>query len=186
MDVAPVAPIRLVIRAPVPAEVAWAYVTDPDRVEEWFTAASPVGAVGESYVLDFGEGSVVQGAIVELEPGRRFAHRWAWLDAEPGQETLVTWVVRPLEDGGAEIELRRFFRQSRGIDEPGAHLGKIALATGRKSAHQEVAHRQIEHRIAEKLQDFVVVGAVIALVGNMSERPREKRRIGKTVAQFFL
>ncbi|OGO52017.1 MAG: hypothetical protein A2V84_11695 [Chloroflexi bacterium RBG_16_70_13] len=115
MDVAPVAPIRLVIRAPVPAEVAWAYVTDPDRVEEWFTAASPVGAVGESYVLDFGEGSVVQGTIVELEPGRRFAHHWAWLDAEPRQETLVTWIVRPLDDGGSEIELVH-----EGWDEAGA------------------------------------------------------------------
>ena len=115
MDVVPVAPIRLVIRTAAPAEVAWAFVTDPERVEQWFTGASPIGAVGEPYVLDFGEGSVVQGASVELEPGSRFAHRWAWLDAEPRQETLVTWVVRPLEDGGSEIELRH-----EGWDEAGA------------------------------------------------------------------
>jgi uncharacterized protein YndB with AHSA1/START domain len=105
MDVVPVAPIRLVIRTPAPAEVAWAFVTDPERVEQWFTTASPVGAVGDQYVLDFGEGSVVQGPVVELDPGHRFAHRWAWLDAEPRQETLVTWIVRPLEEGGSEIEL---------------------------------------------------------------------------------
>jgi len=105
MDVVPVAPIRLVIRTPAPADVAWAFLTDPERVEQWFTAASPVGVVGEPYVLDFGEGSVVQGSIVKLDPGRRFAHRWAWLDAEPRQETLVTWIVRPLEGGGSEIEL---------------------------------------------------------------------------------
>jgi len=115
MDVEPVAPIRLVIRTPAPAEVAWAFLTDPERVEQWFTAASPVGEVGEPYVLDFGEGSVVQGAIVELEPGRRFAHRWAWLDAEPRQETLVTWIVRPLDEGGSEIELVH-----EGWDEAGA------------------------------------------------------------------
>ena len=115
MDVVPVAPIRLVIRTPAPADVAWAFLTDPERVEQWFTAASPVGEVGEPYVLDFGEGSVVQGAIVELEPGRRFAHRWAWLDAEPRQETLVTWIVRPLDEGGSEIELVH-----EGWDEAGA------------------------------------------------------------------
>ena len=85
-----------------------------------------------------------------------------------------------------EIHLRRFFRQTRGIDERGAHLGKIALAAGRKSAHQEIAHRQIEHRIAEKFQNFVVAGAVIALVGNMGERAQEKRRIGKPIAQLLL
>jgi uncharacterized protein YndB with AHSA1/START domain len=105
MDVASATPIRLVIRVPVAPELAWAYVTDPDRVEEWFTAASPVGEVGDPYVLDFGEGSVVKGEIVELEPGRRFGHRWAWLDADPPQETLVTWTIRPLEEGGSEIEL---------------------------------------------------------------------------------
>ena len=56
-----VTPIRLVLQTPVAPEVAWSYLTEPDRVEEWFTAASPVGEVGEPYVLDFGEGSVVQG-----------------------------------------------------------------------------------------------------------------------------
>jgi uncharacterized protein YndB with AHSA1/START domain len=115
MDAVPVAPIRLLFRTAVPPDVAWTYLTEPVRVEEWFTAASPVGAVGDLYVLDFGEGSVVQGPIVALDPGRRFAHRWAWLDAEPRQETLVTWIVRPLEDGGSEIELVH-----EGWDEAGA------------------------------------------------------------------
>ncbi len=117
MDVLRVTPIRLVIRAPVSPEVAWAFVTDPERVEQWFTAASPVGAVGDLYVLDFGEGSVVQGEIVDLEPGSRFAHRWAWLDAEPRQETLVRWIVRPLEEGGSEIELVHEGWEEAGADD---------------------------------------------------------------------
>lgn len=116
MDVVPVTPIRLVIRTQAPAELAWTYLTDPARVEEWFTAASPVGEVGEPYVLDFGEGSVVQGLIVELEPGHRFVHGWAWLDAEPRQETLVTWIVRPLDTGGCEVELRHEGWEEAGAD----------------------------------------------------------------------
>jgi uncharacterized protein YndB with AHSA1/START domain len=100
-----VTPIRLVIRTPVSPEVAWRHLTEPELVAEWFTEASPVGDVGTPYRLDFGEGSVVEGTVVELVPGRRFAHGWAWLDADPRQETLVTWEVRPLEDGGSEIEL---------------------------------------------------------------------------------
>jgi len=115
MDVTPVTPIRLVLQTPAAPEVAWSYLTDPERVAEWFTAASPVGEVGEPYVLDFGEGSVVHGAIVEVVPERRFAHRWAWLDADPRQETLVTWIIRPLETGGSEIELLH-----EGWDEAGA------------------------------------------------------------------
>jgi uncharacterized protein YndB with AHSA1/START domain len=115
VDVTPVAPIRLVLQTPAAPGVAWSYLTDPERVAEWFTAASPVGEIGEPYVLDFGEGSVVHGAIVDVEPERRFVHRWAWLDADPRQETLVTWMIRPLESGGSEIELLH-----DGWDEAGA------------------------------------------------------------------
>jgi uncharacterized protein YndB with AHSA1/START domain len=68
MDATTVPQIRLVLRTPVAPEVAWSYLTDPERVAEWFTSASPVGEVGEPYILDFGEGSVVNGAIVEVVP----------------------------------------------------------------------------------------------------------------------
>lgn len=105
MESQSVPPIRLVTVLPVPPDVAWAYLTDPERVVEWLTEASEVGDVGSSYRLDFGEGSVVEGAIVVLEQGRRFAHGWAWLDAEPRQETLVTWTLRPDAAGGSELEL---------------------------------------------------------------------------------
>lgn len=115
MDNLPVFPIRLVIQTSARPDVAWAYLTDPGHVAEWLTAVSPVGEVGDPYVLDFGEGSVVKGLIVELEPGRRFAHGWAWLDSEPRQETLVTWIVRALEAGGSEVELLH-----EGWDEAGA------------------------------------------------------------------
>lgn len=115
MDALTVSPIRLAIRTRVAPGVAWNFVTDPVLVEEWFTSASPVGEIGDPYRLDFGEDSIVEGRIVELEPGRRFAHRWAWTDAEPRQETLVTWIVTPLDEGGSEIELVH-----EGWDEAGA------------------------------------------------------------------
>lgn len=112
-----VPPIRLVVDTSAPAAVAWAFLTDPERVEQWFTSASPVGAVGDLYRLDFGEGSVVEGPITDVDEGRRFAHRWAWLDIEPRQETTVTWIVRPLEAGGSQVELVH-----DGWDEAGADM----------------------------------------------------------------
>lgn len=116
MEPEPVAPIRLVVVTGAPPDLAWTYLTDPDRVAEWLTDASPLGEVGSPYRLDFGEGSIVEGRVVEVEPGRRFAHGWAWLDAEPRQETLVRWEVRPREGGGTEILLVHEGWQEAGAD----------------------------------------------------------------------
>jgi uncharacterized protein YndB with AHSA1/START domain len=115
METEVVPPIRLVVVIPIPPKTAWTWLTEPDRVAEWFTEAGPVGEVGSLYRLDFGEGSVVEGPIVAVEPGRAFAHRWAWLDVEPRQETLVRWTIRELPSGGSEVELLH-----EGWDEAGA------------------------------------------------------------------
>ena len=98
-------PIVLEIDTPAPVETVWAALTEPDLVAEWLTDASPLGGVGDRYRLDFGDGSVVEGVILELEPGRRFAHTWSWADSPPPQETVVTWTVEPLPDGGVRVTL---------------------------------------------------------------------------------
>ena len=116
MESSTVPPIRLVTRLPVGPEVVWTYLTDPGRVVEWFTDTSEVGPVGSTYRLDFGEGSVVEGRIEAVEPARTFAHRWAWIDEDPRQETLVTWTIRPLADDASELELLH-----DGWDEAGAN-----------------------------------------------------------------
>jgi len=97
-------PIRLSIETPADADLAWEALTDPDRVAEWFTDASPLGAKGDEYRLDFGD-SAVEGSIVEVDRGRRFSHTWRWDGAEPDDETLVTWTVEPLPKGGSRISL---------------------------------------------------------------------------------
>jgi uncharacterized protein YndB with AHSA1/START domain len=105
MDDDPPLPIDLTIRTAAPPGRVWAALTEPERVAEWFTDASPMGRVGDPYRLDFGDGSVVDGVIVELEPGRAFAHTWSWAGAEDHEETLVAWSVEPADGGGSEVRL---------------------------------------------------------------------------------
>jgi uncharacterized protein YndB with AHSA1/START domain len=91
-------PIRLSIETPADAETAWQAVTDPDRIAEWFTDASPLGIVGDPYRLDFGD-STVDGHLLAVEPGRHFAHTWSWDGADATEQTVVSWTVEPLGDG---------------------------------------------------------------------------------------
>lgn len=100
-----VPPIDLAIETTADAAEAWSAVTLPERIALWFTDATPLGDVGAPYRLDFGEGSVVAGAVVALEPGTRFAYTWAWEDAEPGEATTVAWTIEPLPGGGSRIRL---------------------------------------------------------------------------------
>lgn len=109
-------PIDLEIELPVDAATAWRAVTDPDRVINWFTNASPLGEVGSVYRLDFGDGSIVSGEVTELEPGRRFAHRWHWDGAPDTETTLVAWAISPAADG-ATVHLIHDGWAQAGLDE---------------------------------------------------------------------
>lgn len=102
-----IAPIQLGFETSATPRRAWAFITEPDLVSRWFADASPLGAVGDTYRIDFGDGSIVEGRIVAVEPGRAFAHEWAWNDADPGPSapTLVRWSVVELPGGGSRIEL---------------------------------------------------------------------------------
>jgi uncharacterized protein YndB with AHSA1/START domain len=98
------APIDLSIETPADADVAWEAITEPDRIAEWFTDATPLGAPGDQYRLDFGD-SAVDGVVVDVEAGHRFSYTWAWDGADEGERTLVTWSVEPLAAGGSRIHL---------------------------------------------------------------------------------
>jgi uncharacterized protein YndB with AHSA1/START domain len=101
---APLEPIRLSIETPADPETAWQAISDPDRVAEWFTDASPLGAVGDPYRLDFGD-SAVDGEVLAVEPGHHFAHSWSWDGGDPGDRTVVSWTVEPAGRGGSRIVL---------------------------------------------------------------------------------
>jgi uncharacterized protein YndB with AHSA1/START domain len=97
-------PIVLSIETPADTETVWAALTDPDRVTEWFTDVSPLGAPGDPYRIDFGD-SAVEGVIVDVQQGRRFAYTWRWEAADDDEQTLVSWMIEPVGDDGTRISL---------------------------------------------------------------------------------
>ncbi len=99
-------PIDLSVDTPLAPAEAWAAITDPARIAEWFTDAPALGPVGSQYRLDFGDDSIVGGRVLALEPGRSFAYTWHW-DGTPDEEsTTVTWTVGAGAGGGSTIHLR--------------------------------------------------------------------------------
>jgi uncharacterized protein YndB with AHSA1/START domain len=119
----PLPPIILVLETVAPPDEVWTTLTEPDRIAEWFTEASPLGAVGDPYRLAFGDGSVVEGVVTELMPGQTFSHTWAWADEEPAGDagsahpTQVTWLVEPVEGGGTRVTLTHGGWAEAGVDE---------------------------------------------------------------------
>jgi len=95
----------------------WAALTVPEQVAAWFATASPLGAVGTPYTLDFGDGSVVDGELRELVRGHRFAHSWHWLGAPASETTQVTWAVEPTADGRSAVVLRHAGWAEAGLGE---------------------------------------------------------------------
>jgi uncharacterized protein YndB with AHSA1/START domain len=91
----------MVIRAELATDrdATWAALTDPALVERWFTHATPVGAVGDTYELDFGGGDVMRGTVLEVVPGERLAYSWGWGDGPDVVRTRVCWDLAPGEDG---------------------------------------------------------------------------------------
>lgn len=114
-DAVGVPPIRLELVTGADPELAWRTLTEPDRVVLWLTDAVDVGRVGDAYLLDFGDGSLVRGRILAVEPGRSFSHTWAWEDAEATEVTTVTWTLEPML-GGTRIRLQHDGWAEAGLD----------------------------------------------------------------------
>jgi uncharacterized protein YndB with AHSA1/START domain len=111
-----VAPIDFRIATTASPADAWIAITDPARVAEWFTDATALGAVGSPYRLDFGDGSIVGGVVLAVDPGRSFAHSWRWEGSDERETTTVTWSVEPRGDGGSSIRLVHDGWDEAGLD----------------------------------------------------------------------
>lgn len=109
-------PIVLTLETPATPAEAWAALTEPERIAEWFTTASKLGGVGDPYRLDFGDGTVVEGVVTLVDTGRQFAHTWVWAGVEPTQQTLVTWSVEPANEG-TRVTLTHDGWAEAGLDE---------------------------------------------------------------------
>jgi uncharacterized protein YndB with AHSA1/START domain len=87
--------VERTIEIAAPAGVVWQYWLDPARIVRWMgTQASIEARPGGAIRVEYGNGAVMSGAIVELEEPVRLVFTWGWED--PSE------VVRP---GGSTVEV---------------------------------------------------------------------------------
>lgn len=80
-----------------PVEKAWAALTVPERVADWFTHAEIEPRVGGRYSLRFSEDDYgMDGVITAFDPPRLFAHTWPH---ETHPDSIVRYELTPDGDG---------------------------------------------------------------------------------------
>ena len=81
------------VRLPVPPAVAWTYWTDPERIVRWMGSRATLEArPGGTVRVEYGNGAVMLGEVVELDPPRRLVLTWGWEDpaeiVRPGESRV--------------------------------------------------------------------------------------------------
>ena len=91
--------VRREVVFPEPREDVWRAVTEPERLEEWFANEVELDLrPGGSGTFRWGDGSVREATVEEVDPQRRFGFRWR--DTEGGErETLVELTLDDDPDG---------------------------------------------------------------------------------------
>ena len=79
------------------ADAAWAALTDPEMVRQWFGALSAPLCQGELINLDFDDGDFFVLEVIQVDPPRTLQYIWRLLGIGP-KET-ITWQITPQVEG---------------------------------------------------------------------------------------
>ncbi len=104
---APILEREVTIAAPI--ETVWRFWTDPDRLVRWMGSVAaldlrPGGAVR----IEYGNGAVMLGTVLEVDPPTRLVFTWGWEDPSEVVRPGASRVEVDLEpaDGGTHLRLR--------------------------------------------------------------------------------
>lgn len=104
---------------PVPADEAFALITQPDRLRRWLAVSARVDLrAGGEFRWTLTPTAVASGMVIEVDPGRRIVLGFGWEHlAEPRPDT-VTITIEPAEGG----TLVRLVHEGLPEDEDAGHL----------------------------------------------------------------
>ncbi len=83
-------------------DAVWAMLATDDGLERWLAPASVELRVGGTIDLDFGEGEVVGGEIIELDYGRTLEYHWRFT-GEP--DSIIRFELEPAGESKTRLTL---------------------------------------------------------------------------------
>ena len=101
------------VRIAAAPETVWSFWTEPERLAEWWGVGATVEAQhGDEYRVEMGEGPVMVGNFVELDPPRRLVFSFGWeanAAGEPMAPGSTTVEVTMQPDGADTVLVLRHF-----------------------------------------------------------------------------
>lgn len=115
-------------------DVLWSVLATEEGLERWLAPAKIDLRIGGAVDLDFGEGEVAGGEIIELEPGRTLEYRWRFT-GEP--DSIIRFELHPIDDSTTRLTLdHRLLPADQAIGYAAgwhAHLDALASALESKA-----------------------------------------------------
>lgn len=83
-------------------DVVWAMLTTEDGLRRWLAPAQVDLRLGGSVAIDFGDGGVVGGEIIDLIPGVALEYHWSFV-GEP--DSVVRFELEAIDPGTTKLRL---------------------------------------------------------------------------------
>ena len=114
--IGPAAHLGYEMRIEAPPVTVWRFWVEPDAIVRWMgKIATLEPRPGGLFRIDYGQGDVVVGEYLEVDPPRRLALSWGWEAPDGRIEAGRVEVELEAVDGGAATQLRL---RHLGLDEP--------------------------------------------------------------------
>jgi uncharacterized protein YndB with AHSA1/START domain len=97
------------VTIPASPEIIWPFLVEPDRIVRWMgTRATLDGTPGSPIRVEYANGAVMEGEVLEVEPPVHLAMTWGWVDpaeaVRPGQSRVELTLAEA--GGGTRVLVR--------------------------------------------------------------------------------